>query len=109
MIYIFRSRIFLFLSVLLFSSCAIFIPGYHDYSVAKKNYKIGNYDSAVFYVSNSLGVKPNNQKGITLLELAYPLAVNRHQTKIDMLTTIKDDSKWPDLVHEYEVLQKLGH
>ena len=80
-------------SLLLISSCAIFIPGYSEYSSAKKYYQIGDYDSAVHAVSRSLQIKADNQKGIALLELAYPLAVTRHQSNIDRLNTLEDASK----------------
>ena len=100
---------FIISSILLISSCAIFIPGYSEYSSAKKYYQIGDYDSAVHAVSRSLEIKADNQKGIALLELAYPLAVTRHQSNIDKLKTLEDASKWPDLVYEYEALESLGN
>ena len=100
---------FIISSILLISSCAIFIPGYSEYSSAKKYYQIGDYDSAVHAVSRSLQIKADNQKGIALLELAYPLAVKRHQSNIAKLNTLEDTSKWPDLVYEYEALESLGN
>ena len=100
---------FIISSILLISSCAIFIPGYSEYSSAKKYYQIGDYDSAVHSISRSLQIKADNQKGIALLELAYPLAVTRHQSNINMLNTLEDASKWPDLVYEYEALENLGN
>ena len=100
---------FIISSILLISSCAIFIPGYSEYSSAKKYYQIGDYDSAVHAISRSLQIKADNQKGIALLELAYPLAVTRHQSNIDRLKTLEDASKWPDLVYEYEALESLGN
>ena len=100
---------FIISSILLISSCAIFIPGYSEYSSAKKYYQIGDYDSAVHAVSRSLEIKADNQKGIALLELAYPLAVKRHQSNIAKLNTLEDTSKWPDLVYEYEALESLGN
>ena len=99
---------FLAILTLLFSSCAIFIPGYSDYASAKRYYSIRNYDSAVFSVSHSLRIKPNNPKGISLLESAFPLAVHYHQSKVDDLKLMEDKSKWPKLVKEYEALQKLA-
>ena len=99
---------FIISSILLISSCAIFIPGYSEYSSAKKYYQIGDYDSAVHAVSRSLQIKADNQKGIALLEIAYPLAVTRHQSNIDRLNTLEDASKWPDLVYEYEALESLS-
>jgi hypothetical protein len=99
---------FLAILTLLFSSCAIFIPGYSDYASAKRYYSIRNYDSAVFSVSHSLRIKPNNPTGISLLESAFPLAVHYHQSKVDDLKLMEDKSKWPKLVKEYEALQKLA-
>jgi hypothetical protein len=102
--------LFLILLLIFFNfSCAIFIPGYSDYSSAKKYFEIGDYDSAVHAISRSLRIKADNQKGIRLLESAYPHAVRRHQSNIDRLKTLEDSSKWPDLVYEYEVLQNLGN
>ena len=100
---------FIISSIFLISSCAIFIPGYSEYSSAKKYYQIGDYDAAVHSISRSLQIKADNQKGIALLELAYPLAVTRHQSNIDRLKTLEDASKWPDLVYEYEALESLGN
>ena len=99
---------FLGIAILIFSSCAIFIPGYSDYASAKRFYAMRHYDSAVFSVSSSLRIKQDNPKGIALLEIAYPLAVHYHQARIENLETIEDKSKWPKLVREYEAIQKLG-
>ncbi len=94
---------------LLFVSCAIFIPAYSDYSNAKKSFKNKQYDSAVYYVSSSLHAKPNNKKGIKLLEMAYPQAVKYHQQRINRLKNSNEDKeKWPQLVDEYEALIRLG-
>ena len=71
---------------LLLVSCAMFIS---DYSSAKKALKNKQYDSAVYYVSSSLHAKPNNKKGIKLLEIAYPQAVKYHQQRINSLITQK--------------------
>ena len=60
-----------------------------DYSSAKKALKNKQYDSAVYYVSSSLHAKPNNKKGIKLLEIAYPQAVKYHQQRINSLITQK--------------------
>ena len=101
-------RHFLVPVILIFMSCAIFIPGYSDYASAKRYYSNRQYDAAVFSVSNSLRIKPKNPKGINLLESAYPLAIHGHKSKIEKLETVTDKSKWPKLVVEYEALQKLG-
>ena len=74
---------------LLLVSCAMFIPAYSDYSSAKKALNNKQYDSAVYYVSSSLHAKPNNKKGIKLLEVAYPQAVKYHQQRINGLITQK--------------------
>ena len=71
---------------LLLVSCAMFIS---DYSSARKALKNKQYDSAVYYVSSSLHAKPNNKKGIKLLEIAYPQAVKYHQQRINSLITQK--------------------
>ena len=104
-----QKSFFIISLILLVTSCAIFIPGYSEYSSAKKYYQFGDYDSAVHSISRSLQIKADNQKGIALLELAYPLAVTRHQSNMNMLNTLEDASKWPDLVYEYEALKNLGN
>ena len=99
---------------LLLVSCALFIPGYSDYSSAKKSLKNNDYDSAVYYVARSLNAKPNNKKAIRLLEIAYSQAVTLHKQTIKKLSaqtrskSNEDKAKWPQLVHEYEALIKLG-
>ena len=83
-----KFRYLLIFISLLFVSCAIFIPAYSDYSNAKKSFKNKQYDSAVYYVSSSLHAKPNNKKGIKLLEIAYPQAVKYHQQRVNSLRLI---------------------
>ena len=89
-------------------SCAIFIPGYSDYSSGKKYYSYGNYDKATFHLSRSLTIKPDNDKALKLFELTYDLAVEKHNRKISELSLNDNKSKWPLLVEEYRSLIKLG-
>jgi len=98
-----------FLSLFFFlTSCAIFIPGYSDFSAGKKYFSYGNYDRAIFHLSRSLTVKPENEKAIKLFELTYDLAINNHKEKIFRLLSKDDSSKWPLLVSEYKSLINLG-
>ena len=89
-------------------SCALFIPGYSDYSSGKKYYTYGNYDKATFHLSRSLTIKPDNDKALKLFELTYDLAVEKHNRKISELSLNDNKSKWPLLVEEYRSLIKLG-
>ncbi len=89
-------------------SCAIFIPGYSDYSSAKKYYKMGQFDMSAYHLSKSLTLKPNNKKAIDLFILSYNNSVNEHQQNIKKLLSINNKSKWPRLVTEYSMLIKLG-
>lgn len=89
-------------------SCAVFIPGYSDYSSARKYYFKGQFDLAAQHLSKSLTLKPNNKKAIRLFELSYNSAVSEHQRKINRLLLIENKSKWPRLVTEYSSLIKLG-
>ena len=57
-------------------SCAVFIPGYSDYSTAKKYFKRGQFDLAASHLTKSLTLKPNNKKAIQLFELSYINAVD---------------------------------
>ena len=100
---------FFFLTFLFyFMSCAVFIPGYSDYSSARKYYFKGQFDLAAQHLSKSLTLKPNNKKAIRLFELSYNSAVSEHQRKINRLLLIENKSKWPRLVTEYSSLIKLG-
>jgi len=90
-------------------SCAVFIPGYRDYSYAKKYYKKGQYDLSADLLFKSLSIKPDNKKAIYLFESSYNKAVIGHQQKITRLLLIKDKSKWPGLAEEYTSLIKLGN
>ena len=90
-----RIYIVFIISTVWFSGCAIFIPGYKEYSTAKKYFNNGNYDEAVFYVSKSLQKKPANDKALALLELSYPIAVNDHSTIVNTLKAKMSKSKWP--------------
>ena len=74
-------------------SCAVFIPGYSDYSSAKKYYKKGQFDLAASHLTKSLTLKPNNKKAIQLFELSYINAVDEHQLTIKSLSSKKNKSK----------------
>ena len=106
--YILRSFVILFLAIIIFSSCAIFITGYSDYKSAKKFYQESNYDQAALYASRSLKLKAKNKKALTLFENSYHLAVEEHKSNIKNLKTIEDGSKWPKLFYEYDALQNLS-
>ena len=101
-------RVYLLTCLFYFMSCAVFIPGYSDYSSAKKYYKKGQFDLAASHLTKSLTLKPNNKKAIQLFELSYINAVDEHQLTIKSLSSIKNKSKWPLLVTEYSALIKLG-
>ena len=92
--YILRSFVILFLAIIIFSSCAIFITGYSDYKSAKKFYQESNYDQAALYASRSLKLKAKNKKALTLFENSYQLAVEEHKSNIKNLDTIDDGSKF---------------
>ena len=96
------------LTCTLFMSCALFIPGYNDYATAKRYYERGQYDPAVHAVIKSLRFKPDDEKRIALLEVAYPMAVDEHQYELRRLESLSHTSKWPQLVRTYEALQRLG-
>ena len=98
-----------FLFSIWFSGCAIFIPGYKEYSTAKKYFNVGNYDQTVFYSSKSLQKKPANDKALVLLELAYPMALSQHESSVNILKAKINKSKWPELVNEYEALNALSN
>ncbi len=92
----------------LFTSCALFIPGYNDYASAKRYYERGQYDPAVHAVIKSLRYKPDDEKRIALLENAYPMAINDHENELRRLEGLSNTAKWPQLVRTYEALQRLG-
>ena len=101
-------RIHLISISLFLMSCAIFIPGYSDFSSGKKYFSYGNYDKATYHLYRSLTIKPNNDKALKLFELTYDLAVEKHVEKISELSLKDDKSKWPIMVEEYKSLIKLG-
>ena len=98
---------FFLLSSIWLSGCAIFIPGYKEYSTAKKYFDVGDYDQTIIYISKSLQKKPDNDDALTLLELAYPMAISQHETRANILRAKTIKSKWPKLVDEYEILNEL--
>ena len=107
--HIFRSFVFLFFTLIIFSSCGIFIAGYSEYKSAKNFYQEGNYDQAAFYASRSLKLKVKNKKALMLFENSYQLGVEEHKSKIKSLGTIEDGSKWSELFYEYNALQNLSN
>ena len=102
-------RFFFLTCLFYYMSCAVFIPGYRDYSYAKKYYKKGQYDLSADHLFKSLTIKPNNEKAIYLFVFSYDNAVYEHQQKISRLLSIEKKSKWPSLVAEYTSLIKLGN
>ena len=101
-------RFFFVISLFYFMSCAFFITGYGDYSSGKKYFKKGQYDLAAYHLSKSLTLKPKNKKAIYLFELSYDIAVGEHKQNISKLLSINNNSKWPQLVKEYNMLVELG-
>ena len=101
-------RIHLISISLFLMSCAIFIPGYSDFSSGKKYFSYGNYDKATYHLYRSLTIKPNNDKALKLFELTYDLAIEQHAEKISELSLKDNKSKWPLIVEEYKSLIKLG-
>jgi len=106
--HILRSFVFLFFTIIIFSSCAIFITGYSEYKSAKIFYQERNYDQAALYASRSLKLKAKNKKALTLFENSYQLGVEEHKSNIKNFETIEDGSKWPKLFYEYNALQNLS-
>ena len=104
-----KKKIFYFflLSSIWLSGCAIFMPGYKEYSTAKKYFDAGNYHQTIIYISKSLQEKPDNDDALTLLELAYPMAISQHESRANILRAKTIKSKWPKLVDEYETLNEL--
>jgi len=83
--HILRSFVFLFFTIIIFSSCAIFITGYSEYKSAKIFYQERNYDQAALYASRSLKLKTKNKKALTLFENSYQLGVEEHKSNIKNL------------------------
>jgi len=106
--HILRTLVLIFLAIIIFSSCGIFITGYSEYKSAKIFYEERNYDQAALYASRSLKLKAKNKKALTLFENSYQLGVKEHKSNIKKLETIEDGSKWPKLFYEYNALQNLS-
>ena len=64
-------RIHLISISLFLMSCAIFIPGYSDFSSGKKYFSYGNYDKATYHLYRSLTIKPNNDKALNKLPISF--------------------------------------
>ena len=108
LLHILRPLVSIFLAIIIFSSCGIFITGYSEYKSAKIFYEEHNYDQAALYASRSLKLKAKNKKALTLFENSYQLAVEEHKLNIKNLETIEEDSKWPKLFYEYNALHNLS-
>ena len=101
--HILRPLVSIFLAIIIFSSCGIFITGYNEYKSAKNFYEERNYGQAALYASRSLKLKAKNKKALTLFENSYQLGVEEHKSNIKNLETIEDGSKWPKLFYEYNI------
>ena len=106
---ILRLSSILYLGIIIFSSCGIFIEGYNEYKSAKNFHKERNYHQAALYASKSLKLKAKNKKALALFENSYQLAVEEHRSNIMSLEKIADDSKWPRLYYAYDELQNLSN
>ncbi len=74
---------------------------------AQKMLERGNYSRASYLAIASLNLKPDNAHAQATLSEAYHHANQEHLDEIAFLMTRGDDSKWPEIVSEYQALEAL--
>jgi hypothetical protein len=94
-----------------FSGCAAFTEYGKLGASAKKNYALGDYDSAVSDAVKSLKLKPDYEASLDILPNAFKATIDQHESKIAQLksssTQFKGDNTVEErnqIVREYEAM-----
>ena len=106
--YVIKFSFLLFSTIIVFSSCGLFIKGFNEYKSAKNYHKQRNFYKAAIYSSKSLKQNANNKKALYLFEKSYESALELNKTKIKNFEKIESDSKWPKLYYVYDELKSLS-
>ena len=100
--------IFVIVTILLTTGCAMFSNYGKLEKSARDNYVAGRYDTAVFECAKSLKLNPKYEKAQILIQDAFKAAANRHKNHIRELNLSPEKFKWDDIVYEYETLIKIN-
>jgi len=96
------------LILLVIFGCAAFTQYGKLEKSARQYYISGSYDMAVFDCARALKINPNYEKAQLLIQDAFKVAVNEHESKLAELKPSKAKFKWDEIVTEYEALIKLN-
>jgi len=84
-----------------------FFTAFTGCKTASKQYDNGNYDEAVDLAVKKLQKKPSDRKAKELLQNAYKLAKDNHESQIKSFSDNTSDLKWEWIYREYTSLQNL--
>lgn len=76
-------------------------------SAGLQQLKKGNFDEAIFTSANRLQQKSENQKALTVLREAYPLAIDDHKRAIRAFENSQEPFRWEKALAEYQALNKI--
>jgi hypothetical protein len=69
--------------------------------------KKGNFDEAIFTSTNRLQQKSENQKALSVIREAYPLAIDDHKRAIRMFENSQEPFRWEKALAEYQALNRI--
>ena len=75
---------------------------------ARENYLRGNYDQAMFDVTQSLKIKPDYEDSQELVKEVFPKAVDAHLDRISAAKNGNAKFKWDTVASEYDALIKVN-
>jgi hypothetical protein len=93
----------LYLIILLFS----FLIASAGCKTASKLYESGDYHQAVDLAVKKIQKNKDAEENKNVLQNAYRLAVEKHESKIRNLSDNNNELKWEWIFNEYTLLQKL--
>jgi hypothetical protein len=76
-------------------------------STGLKQLKKGNFDEAIFTSVNRLQQKSENQKALSVIREAYPLAIDDHKRAIRAFENSQEPFRWEKALEEYQALNRI--
>ena len=83
--------------IFLFSAC----------SSGLKQLQKGNFDEAIFTAVERLQKSPDNSKALSVLQEAYPLAIEDHKRAIRSFENSQEPFRWEKALTEYQQLNRI--
>jgi len=98
--------------LLVASGCGWWVTSFTEHGklekAAREAYERESYDQAVFLSSRSLRSNPEYERAQILVQDAFRAAVGMHRRRINQLEASAGESRWDEVVSEYEALMRLN-